>query len=79
MNIKSQFQIFRPHHRIKCDDGGIVQLGAQVTSKTTPNLSKKLAKFPLDIFGNLFYNQRGLVENQRFHTGKVTGEFHMGV
>ena len=51
--------------------GGIAQLGEQVTSKTTPNLFKKLAKFPLDIFGNLFYNQRGLMENQRFYTEKV--------
>ena len=63
----------------KSSYGGIAQLGAQVTSKTTPNLSKKLAKFSLDIFRNSFYNQRGLMENQRFHLGKVTGEFHMGV
>jgi hypothetical protein len=63
----------------KIEVRGIAQLGAQVTSKTTPNLSKKLAKFLLDIFRNLFYNQRSLMENQRFHIRKVTGEFHMGV
>jgi len=53
--------------------GGIAQLGAQVTSKTTPNLSKKSARFPLGIFRNLFYNQQSLIENQRFHAGKVAG------
>ena len=61
------------------NSGGIAQLGAHVTSETTPNLFQKFEKLAVDNLREMFYNMRCWLKNKRAMIQKVLEKVHMGV